>query len=153
MRHFPKTGDYINFAYCLTGNKSDKAVPVMASASTCVESHKNISEKVMTNQAIDLDKSRLKLCIEILPESEQTEERLVIISICRDMGMPLIRTISLAELAPIPLPLVELVQAYAESILALPVQLEPDEQAKEPQQIAVTKRSLVSVKSEQMALL
>jgi hypothetical protein len=107
----------------------------------------------MTNQAIDLDKSRLKLCIEILPESEQTEERLVIISICRDMGMPLIRTINLAELAPIPLPLVELVQAYAESILALPVQLEQAEQAKEPQKIAITKRSLVSVKSEQMALL
>ena len=125
----------------------------MASAKACVESHESNSEKAMNDQAIDLDRSRLKLCIEILPESEQTEGRLVIISICRDMGMPLIRTISLAELAPIPLPLVELVQAYAESILALPVQLELDEQAKEPQQIAVTKRSLVSVKSEQMALL
>jgi hypothetical protein len=107
----------------------------------------------MTNQAIDLDKSRLRLCIEILPESEDTEERLVIISICRDMGMPLIRTIRLAELAPIPLPLGELVQAYAESILAGQVQLEPAEPAKEPQPIAITKRSLVSTKSEQMALL
>ncbi|OYQ64552.1 hypothetical protein B9G53_11210 [Pseudanabaena sp. SR411] len=66
----------------------------------------SISENAMTNPATDLDQDRLKLCLEILPEADSTE-RMVIISICRDQGMPLIRTIRLAELIPIPLPLLE----------------------------------------------
>ena len=131
----------LKFYYCLK----------VASASTRVESHKNISEKVMTNSAIDLDKDRLKLCIEILPETDSTE-RMVIISICREQGMPLIRTISLNELIPIPSPLAEIIQAYATSQLANqePTATVADET---PEPIAITKRSLVSTKSEQMALL
>ena len=107
----------------------------------------------MTNSAIDLDKDRLKLCIEILPEVESTE-RMVIISICREQGMPLIRTISLNELAPIPLPLAEVIQAYAASELASQEQ-EPiaTVEAERPEPIAITKRSLVSSKPEQMTLL
>jgi hypothetical protein len=102
----------------------------------------------MTNHAIDLDKARLKLCIEILPESETTE-RMVIISICRSQGMPLIRTISLNELTPIPLPLAEVIQAYAASELANQIPIIEEET---PEPITITKRSLVSMKSEQMAL-
>lgn len=83
----------------------------------------------MTNEAIDLDQSRLRLCIEILPETEQSSERLVIISICRDLGRPLIRTIALSALTPIPAPLAEIIQAYAESDLASPI--EPDESDEE----------------------
>lgn len=107
----------------------------------------------MTAEIIDLDQNRLKLCIEILPEAEQTAKRMVIISICRESGMPLIRTIPLTELTPIPLPLVEIIRSYASSLLALPVQLEPIEKEDQPQLITATKRSLVSIKSEQMALL
>jgi hypothetical protein len=107
----------------------------------------------MTAEVIDLDQNRLKLCIEILPEAEQTTERMVIISICRESGRPLIQTISLAELTPIPLPLVEIIRSYASSLLALPVQPEPIEEQEQPQLITVTKRSLVSTKTEQMALL
>ena len=105
----------------------------------------------MTNPAIDLDKDRLKLCIEILPEVESTE-RMVIISICREQGMPLIRTISLNELAPIPLPLAEVIQAYAASELASQEPIATVE-AERPEPIAITKRSLVSSKPEQMTLL
>ncbi|GEM_PF-780640 len=123
----------------------------MASASTRVESHKNISEKAMINPVTDLDKDRLKLCIEILPEADSTE-RTVIISICREQGMPLIRTINLNELAPIPLPLAEVIQAYAASELASQVPTAAVE-AENPEPIAITKRSLVSSKPEQMALL
>ena len=122
----------------------------MASASTRVESHKNISEKAMTNSAIDLDKDRLKLCIEILPEADSTE-RTVIISICREQGMPLIRTINLNELAPIPLPLAEVIQAYAASELAS--QVPTAVEAENPEPISITKRSLLSSKPEQMVLL
>jgi hypothetical protein len=107
----------------------------------------------MTAEVIDLDQNRLKLCIEILPEAEQTTERMVIISICRELGMPLIRTILLTELTPIPIPLVEIIQCYASSLLALPVQPEPIEEEEQPQPFTVTKRSLVSTKAEQMALL
>jgi hypothetical protein len=123
----------------------------VASASADVESHKSNNEEAMTSSATDLDKARLKLCIEILPEAESTE-RMVIISICREKGMPLIRTISLNELVPIPLPLAEIVQAYAASQLA---NQEPTVTVEEesPEPITVTKRSLVSMKSEQMALL
>jgi hypothetical protein len=104
----------------------------------------------MTNSAIDLDKDRLKLCIEILPEADSTE-RMVIISICREQGMPLIQTISLNELKPIPLPLAQIIQAYAISQLA---NQEPIATiAEQPELITTTKRSLVSTKSEQMALL
>ena len=105
----------------------------------------------MTNTAIDLDKDRLKLCIEILPEADSTE-RIVIISICRDQGMPLIRTITLTELIPIPLPLAEIVQDYAASELASqePIAIVEEER---PEPIAITKRSLVSSKPEQMTLL
>jgi hypothetical protein len=77
--------------------------------------------KAMTN-LIDLDQSRLRLCIEILPETEQSPERLVIISICRDLGRPLIRTIALSALTPIPAPLAEIIRAYADSDLACPIQ-------------------------------
>ncbi len=124
----------------------------MASASTRVESHKNISEKAMTNSAIDLDKDRLKLCIEILPEADSTE-RTVIISICREQGMPMIRTINLNELAPIPLPLAEVIQAYATSELANQEPTATDTAAENPELISITKRSLLSSKPEQMALL
>jgi hypothetical protein len=105
----------------------------------------------MTNPAIDLDKDRLKLCIEILPEADSAE-RMVIISICREQGMPLIQTISLNELKPIPLPLAEIIQAYAISQLANQEPIVMVEEAK-PELITTTKRSLVSTKSEQMALL
>ncbi|MFN5396465.1 MAG: hypothetical protein ACK5C4_02410 [Pseudanabaena sp.] len=105
----------------------------------------------MTNPAIDLDKDRLKLCIEILPEVESTE-RMVIISICREQGMPLIRTIGLTELIPIPLPLAEIVQAYAASELASQEPIATVEEER-PEPIAITKRSLVSSKPEQMTLL
>ena len=123
----------------------------MASASADGEKHNSISEKAMTNPAIDLDKDRLKLCIEILPEADSTE-RIVIISICRDQGMPLIRTITLTELIPIPLPLAEIVQDYAASELASqePIAIVEEER---PEPIAITKRSLVSSKPEQMTLL
>ena len=103
----------------------------------------------MTNSAIDLDKHRLKLCIEILPEVDSTTERMAILSICREQGMPLIQTINLSELIPIPLPLAQIIQAYATSELAAQ---EPIVTAN-PEPIAITKRSLVSTKSEQMALL
>jgi len=103
----------------------------------------------MTNPAIDLDKDRLKLCIEILPEADSTE-RMVIISICREQGMPLIRTISLNELAPIPLPLAEVIQAYAASELANQI---PTIEEENLEPIAITNRSLVSSKPEQMTLL
>lgn len=111
----------------------------------------SISENFMTNPATDLDKTRLKLCIEILPETDSTE-RMVIISICREQGMPLIQTINLNELKPIPLPLAQIIQAYAISQLA---SQEPiaviEEERSEP--ITITKRSLASTKVEQMALL
>jgi hypothetical protein len=104
----------------------------------------------MTKSAIDLDKDRLKLCIEIMPEEESTE-RMVIISICREQGMPLIQTINLSELIPIPLPLAQIIQAYATSELAsqIPTVTVAEER---PEPISITKRSLVT-KSEQMALL
>jgi hypothetical protein len=123
----------------------------MASARADGEKHNSISKKAMTNSAIDLDKDRLKLCIEILPEADSIE-RTVIISICREQGMPLIRTINLNELAPIPLPLAEVIQAYATSELA---NQEPTAtvEAETPETIAISKRSLVSSKPEQMALL
>ena len=121
----------------------------MASANADEENQNFISEKAMTNPAIDLDKSRLKLCIEILPEADSIE-RMVIISICREMGMPLIRTIMLTELIPIPLPLAEIVQAYAASELANQI---PTIEEENLEPIAITKRSLVSSKPEQMTLL
>ena len=124
---------------------------VKASAIAYAESHKPINEKAMSNPAIDLDKDRLKLCIEILPEVDSIE-RMVIISICLDQGMPLIRTIRLNQLVPIPLPLAEIIQAYAESQLASQVKIATVEEEK-PELITTTKRSLVSTKSEQMALL
>ncbi|ELS31882.1 MULTISPECIES: hypothetical protein [Pseudanabaena] len=120
----------------------------MASARADGENHNSMSKKAMTNPVIDLDKDRLKLCIEILPEADSTE-RIVIISICREQGMPLIRTISLNELAPIPLPLAEVIQAYATSELANQIPIIEEENL-EP--IAITKRSLAP-KSQQMALL
>jgi hypothetical protein len=106
----------------------------------------------MPNPVNDLDKDRLKLCIEILPEADSTTERMVIISICREQGMPLIRTIRLTELIPIPLPLAEIVQAYAASELASQDPIATVEEEK-PEPIAITKRSLVSSKPEQMTLL
>lgn len=110
----------------------------------------SISENAMTNPKTDLDKDRLKLCIEILPEAD-TIERMVIISICREQGMPLIQTINLNELKPIPLPLAQIIQAYAISQLA---NQEPVATiAEQPELITTTKRSLVTTKSEQMALL
>lgn len=123
----------------------------MASARADGEKHNSISKKVMTNPVTDLDKDRLKLCIEILPEADSTE-RTVIISICREQGMPLIRTISLNELAPIPLPLAEVIQAYATSQLA---NQEPTAtvEAENLEPISITKRSFLSSKPEQMALL
>jgi hypothetical protein len=111
----------------------------------------SISENAMTNPATDLDKDRLKLCIEILPETDSTE-RMVIISICREQGMPLIQTISLNELKPIPLPLAKIIQAYATSQLASQEPMAMVEESK-PELITTTKRSLVSTKPEQMALL
>ena len=66
--------------------------------------------------------------------------------------MPLIRTINLNELAPIPLPLAEVIQAYASSQLASQVPTAAVE-AENPEPIAITKRSLLSSKPEQMALL
>lgn len=104
-------------------------------------------QKAMTIQAIDLDKTRLKLCIEIMPETESIE-RMVIVSICREQGMPMIQTINLSELAPIPLPLAQIIQAYANSELAT----QEPRAAATPEPIAVTKRSLEST-SKQMALL
>ena len=104
----------------------------------------------MPNPVNDLDKDRLKLCIEILPEADSTTERMVIISICREQGMPLIRTISLNELAPIPLPLAEVIQAYAASELAIQI---PTIEEETPEPLSITKRSLVSSKPEQMTLL
>jgi hypothetical protein len=59
----------------------------------------------------------------------------VIISICRDLGRPLIRTIALSALTPIPEPLAEIIRAYAESDLASPI--EPDESIEEEQKIPV----------------
>jgi hypothetical protein len=119
----------------------------LASARAGVENHNFIVEKAMT----DLDQDRLKLCIEILPETDSTE-RMVIISICRDQGMPLIQTISLNELKPIPLPLAQIIQAYAISQLANQEPMTTVEEAK-PELITTTKRSFVSTKPEQMALL
>ena len=112
----------------------------------------------MTSEVIDLDQSRLRLCIEILPETEQSLERLVIISICRDLGRPLIRTISLSALTPIPAPLAEIIQAYADSDLACPI--EPDESTEEEQKIPVKlefgdfpkKTTPVSSKAQQQTL-
>lgn len=104
----------------------------------------------MTIQAIDLDKTRLKLCIEIMPETEAIE-RMVIISICREQGMPMIQTINLSELSPIPLPLAQIIQEYATSELAAQ---EPKAivVAETPAPISITKRSLGST-TTQMALL
>ena len=112
----------------------------------------------MTNKAIDLDQSRLRLCIEILPETEQSPERLVIISICRDLGRPLIRTIALSALTPIPEPLAEIIRAYADSDLACLI--EPDESTEEEQKIPVKlefgdfpkKTTPVSPKAQQQTL-
>jgi hypothetical protein len=120
----------------------------MASAHADVEKHNSISEKAMTNPVIDLDKDRLKLCIEILPEVDSTTERKAIISICREQGMPLIQTINLSELIPIPLPLAQIIQAYATSELAAQ---EPIATAN-PEPITITKRFLGST-TQQMALL
>jgi hypothetical protein len=106
-----------------------------------------LAPKAMTTTTIDLDRTRLKLCIEIMPETEATE-RMVIISICREQGMPMIQTINLSELTPIPLPLAQIIQAYANSELAAQ---EPSVAAT-PEPIAVTKRSLGST-TKQMALL
>lgn len=66
--------------------------------------------------------------------------------------MPLIRTIRLAELIPIPLPLAEIIQSYAASELASqePISTVEEENL---ELIAITKRSLVSSKPEQMTLL
>ncbi|MFN5473978.1 MAG: hypothetical protein ACK5CR_18660 [Pseudanabaena sp.] len=122
----------------------------MASANADEENQNSISKKAMNNSAIDLDKSRLKLCIEILPEIEAIE-RMVIISICREQGMPLIQTIRLNELVPIPLPLAQIIQAYATSQLASQEPIAPVEEER-PESITITKRSLVT-KVEQMALL
>ncbi|MFN5815709.1 MAG: hypothetical protein ACK47D_06440 [Pseudanabaena sp.] len=122
----------------------------MASANADEENQNSISKKAMNNSAIDLDKSRLKLCIEILPEIEAIE-RMVIISICREQGMPLIQTIRLNELVPIPLPLAQIIQAYATSQLASQEPIATDEEER-PESITITKRSLVT-KVEQMALL
>ena len=112
----------------------------------------------MTSEVIDLDQSRLRLCIEILPETEQSLERLVIISICRDLGRPLIRTISLSALTPIPEPLAEIIRAYADSDLACLI--EPDESTEEEQKIPVKlefgdfpkKTTPVSSKAQQQTL-
>ncbi|MFN9397504.1 MAG: hypothetical protein ACK6BN_17105 [Pseudanabaena sp.] len=122
----------------------------MASANADEENQNSISKKAMNNSAIDLDKSRLKLCIEILPEIEAIE-RMVIISICREQGMPLIQTIRLNELVPIPLPLAQIIQAYATSQLARQEPIATVEEER-PESITITKRSLVT-KVEQMALL
>ncbi|BBC26598.1 hypothetical protein [Pseudanabaena sp. ABRG5-3] len=105
----------------------------------------------MTKTAIDLDKDRLKLCIEIMPEADLLTERMVIISICREQGMPLIQTINLSELVPIPLPLAQIIQAYATSELANQIPTVNVGEAS-PELIAITKRSLGST-TQQMALL
>lgn len=123
------------------------SLSVVASACSEVENERFILPKAMTKTTIDLDKTRLKLCIEIMPETESTE-RMVIISICREQGMPMIQTINLSELTPIPLPLAKIIQAYANSELAAQ---EPSVAAT-PEPIAVTKRSLGST-TKQMALL
>ncbi|MDX2256533.1 MAG: hypothetical protein NW214_13545 [Pseudanabaenaceae cyanobacterium bins.39] len=104
----------------------------------------------MTTQSIDLDKTRLKVCIEIMPETEATE-RMVIISICREQGMPMIQIINLSELSPIPLPLAQIIQEYSTSDLAVqePTAIVATET---PVPIAITKRSLGST-TTQMALL
>jgi hypothetical protein len=105
----------------------------------------------MTSEVIDLDLSRLRLCIEILPEVEAEPERLVIISICRDFGSPLIRTIALSELTPIPSPLAEIIQDYADSALALPIQ--PDDSTSENHNFAgFPKQTTPSFKPQQQAL-
>ena len=113
----------------------------------------------MTSEVIDLDQSRLRLCIEILPETEQSPERLVIISICRDLGRPLIRMIALSALTPIPEPLAEIIRAYyADSDLACLI--EPDESTEEEQKIPVKlefedfpkKTTPVSSKAQQQTL-
>lgn len=75
----------------------------------------------MTN--IDIDKQRIVMCIEFLPESEGTE-RMVIISINGEMRMPTIHRIELAAFTPIPIPIAEIIQDYAASLLMLPVQTE-----------------------------
>ena len=62
--------------------------------------------------------------------------------------MPLIQTINLNELIPIPIPLAQIIQAYATSDLAVQEPIA----APSPEPIAVTKRSLGTT-SEQMALL
>ena len=51
------------------------------------------------------------------------------------MGSPLIRIIPLSALTPIPAPLAEIIQAYAESDLALPIQSDEssENEAKTPQ--------------------
>jgi hypothetical protein len=56
----------------------------------------------------------------------------------------------LNELAPIPLPLAEVIQAYATSELANQI---PTIEEENLEPIAITKRSLVSSKPEQMTLL
>lgn len=123
---------------------------VVASACSEVENERFILPKAMTKSTIDLDRTRLKLCIEIMPETEATE-RMVIISICREQGMPMIQTINLNELTPIPLPLAKIIQEYATSDLAAqePTAIVATEA---PEPIAVTKRSLGST-TKQMALL
>ncbi len=129
----------------------------MASASACVKAHKFNIVKAMTVPAIDLDKSRLRLCIEILPETEQPSERLVIISICQDLGSPLIRIIPLSAFTPIPAPLAEIIEAYAESALALPIQSDEssENEVKTPQKaefVGFSSKSLRSSKLEQQTL-
>jgi len=72
---------------------------------------------------IDIDKQRIVMCIEFLPETESTE-RMVIISINGEMGMPTIRKVELAAFTPIPMPIAKIVQDYAASLLATAVQTE-----------------------------
>ncbi len=129
----------------------------MASASACVKAHKFNIVKAMTAQTTDLDKSRLRLCIEILPETEQPSERLVIISICQDLGSPLIRVVPLSAFTPIPAPLAEIIEAYAESALALPIQSNEssENEVKTPQKhefVGFPSKSLKSSKLEQQTL-
>jgi hypothetical protein len=107
----------------------------------------------MTSEAIDLDRSRLRLCIEILPEDEESPERLVIISIYRDSAIPMIRTIALSELTPIPIPLAKIIRDYAESDLAAPI--EPTEEnliADKPIFSSSPKQTAPSFKPQQQAL-
>ena len=68
---------------CLGKNSSDNVVKhylksdavnfqnKQASASACVKAYKFNSVKAMTSEVIDLDQSRLRLCIEILPETSE----------------------------------------------------------------------------------